>query len=237
MNRYLPIILLLIAIATVWLVRAEHSPPAVDVLADQSIAVAEVNRQYTLVVPHKLVQHPPLVFAFHGTGDTTQSMASYSQLNTLASQHGFVLVYPATAGPYWDTRPVSSDAENLDLIYFDRLLENLISQRSVDAHRVYAIGMSNGATFAQLLAACRSQQIAAVVAHSGTQPPIDPSPERTSPTMVIVGDIDPIYDSVVRTATENDLPYISVPGLAHEWSVHHNVDVWRFLSQFTTPAK
>lgn len=236
--RYFPHVVVLFAAAAVWLAFAGAPPPAVDVFADQSIAVANITRQYTLVVPHAIAQHPPLIFAFHGTGDTTQSMAAYSQLNSLAAEHGFVLVYPAAAGSYWDTSPVSSGKNNPDLFFFDSLLTHLVAQRNVDARRVYAIGMSNGATFVQLLAACRSLQVAAVVAHSGTPPaPSDPSPERTSPTLLIVGDLDPVHDSVVHYATEHDLPYISVSGLAHQWSAHHNTDMWRFLSQFTTPAK
>ncbi|MDA7527964.1 dienelactone hydrolase family protein, partial [bacterium] len=169
-------------------------------------------------------------------GDTPETMAAYSQLDTLAALHGFVLVYPAVADSNWDTRSAPADSTNSDLLFIDHLLPNLINQYKLNPRRVYAIGMSHGATFAQLLAATRSSQIAAVVAHSGTPPQIDSLPTYTSPTLLIIGDDDPAYDSVIHHATKSKLPYISVPGPAHEWSIHHNNDIWQFLSGHTTQS-
>lgn len=230
---------MLLSASIVWYFSARPFSPEADVIPDQSITVDSDTRLYTVVVPRNLPQRPPLVFAFHGTGDSMQSMAAYAQLNRLASKEGFVLVYPATNGNRWDTRGASGDSKNIDLQFFDRLLARLVSQYNADPDRIYIVGMSNGGTFVQLLARLRSQQVAAAVSHSGTPPPPTDLPlHEAAPTLMIVGDLDPIHDSVVRSAMEHNRPLISVPGLAHQWSTRHNHDMWQFLSQFRrTPTQ
>lgn len=235
-KRYLLIMVVLVSTAGGWLIFTRSIPPAVDLHSGQSISVAGVDRLFTVVVPHDLPPDPPLVFAFHGTGDTAEAIAEYSQLNALAAASQFILVYPTVSGDNWDTRSAGGDSGNADQLFFDHLLPYLVQQYKVNPERVYAIGMSTGGTFAQLLAATRSSQIAAVVAHSATPPQIASVPAHPSPTLLIVGDADPIFDSVIHHATKSKLSVISVSGLAHQWSVRHNAQIWHFLSQYTTPS-
>lgn len=63
---------------------------------DESLTVQGKVRQYRLVVPESIRadQPAPLVFAFHGLGDSKDIMPWYSQLSQLAEREGFVLVYP-----------------------------------------------------------------------------------------------------------------------------------------------
>ena len=236
MKRNLLIVAVLLSTAGGWLMLTSSTPLAVDLHPRQSITIAGDERQFTVVVPRDLPPNPPLVLAFHGTGDTTEAFAEYSQLNALAAARQFVLVYPAVSGDNWDTRSVVDDSGNADRLFFDHLLTYLVQQYKIDPKRVYAIGMSNGGTFAQLLAATRSSQIAAVAAHSATPPQIASSPSHPSPTLLIVGDADPIFDSVDHYAKKSKLPVISVSSLAHQWSVRHNAEIWEFLSQYTSAS-
>lgn len=231
MNRsFLIAALLLVAIVgTLPLVRPLS--PALTIHGDQSISVDGETRHFMVVVPDDLQQQPSLVLAFHGTGDSTESMATYSRLNTLAARHRFVLAYPAAVGPNWDTRRSLHDSTNADQLFFDHLLTRLIEQYNISEERVYAVGMSNGATFAQLLSTTRSARIAAVVAHSGMPPTDFDLAEHTTPIMLIVGENDPVSDSILTHAEKSELPCLSVPGLAHEWSPDHNDDIWNFLSR------
>lgn len=237
MKRYLFVAAVLLSTAGGWLIFARPIPPAVNVRPGQLISVAGVDRQFTVVVPHDLPHDPPLVFAFHGTGDTPETIAEYSQLNALAADSRFILVYPAVSTSNWDTRSATDASANVDQLFFDHLLPLLIQQYKINPQRVYAIGMSTGGTFAQLLASTRSSQIAAVVAHSATPPQVNSLPDHSSPTLLVVGDADPIFDSVVHHATKSKLPLISVSGLAHQWSVRHNAEMWRFLSRHATPSQ
>jgi poly(3-hydroxybutyrate) depolymerase len=209
-----------------------------NIRQNEPLMVDDTARSYRLVIPRSLPQPAPIVFAFHGMGDSTETMADYSRLDQLASQNGFILVYPAARNGMWATADVNSDAldTNSDVRFFDQLLRHLADHYNVDQNRVYAIGMSNGGTFAQLLANARSNEIAAVAAHSGPKP-ADLNPAgRRFPIMLLVGAVDPVSPTMQSDADQyradgHEVQFISVPKLAHEWSTRHNSEIWEFLSQ------
>ena len=210
---------------------------AAQILPDQSIAVDESVRRFRLVIPRSLpADKVPLVIAFHGIGDSPEGMAEYSDLDRLAVESGFILVYPAARRAMWAT--VNVDAQQLDdnpdIRFFDRLLEHLAGRFRIDPSRVYLVGMSNGATFAQLLAFARPD-VAAVVAHSGPMPRDLQPATRRFPILLLVGTNDSAADAMRSDAAEyrtNNHPvdFVAIPGLGHEWSIRHNDAIWRFLS-------
>ena len=124
---------------------------------------------------------------------------------------------------------------NPDVRYFDQLLDHFTSMHQIDRDRVYVMGMSNGATFAQLLATARSNQIAAVVAHSGSRCNGLADGDPTLPMMLIAGENDSACSPMKADADQyrrngHTVEYVSIPQHAHAWSVRHNNDMWRFLS-------
>ncbi len=136
---------------------------------------------------------------------------------------------------------VGSLDSNPDVQFFDDLLEHISSHHSIDRHRVYLIGMSNGATFAQLLAHARSSTIAAVVAHSGPRLQSLDDFNDKCPMLLIVGSQDLAANSVRLDAeyyrhAGHDVELIEIPGLGHEWSVRQNPMIWRFLSHYNRTA-
>ena len=217
---------------------------AADIHSDEQLAVDETARKYRIVIPHTLPQPAPIVFAFHGIGDSTESMASYSVLDRLASRNGFIVVYPAARKSMWttmDADPNSLDA-NPDVRFFDQLIRHLSDRHDVDRDRVYVFGMSNGASFVQLLALARSNDIAAIVAHSGAKPRDLGSSANRIPIMLIVGADDPASTAMQSDAAQyrsdgHVVEYVSVPGLAHEWSTRHNTQMWEFVSQYSSERK
>ena len=131
------------------------SPPRV-LVTEHQIDVAGSLRQYRLVVPDPApTVATPVVLAFHGTGDSTASMAEYSQLNGLAARHGFILAYPAARDSGWTTDADSDPDTRPDIRFVDRLLDVLQARMPLNRSRVYSLGMSSGATFAQRLAMVR----------------------------------------------------------------------------------
>lgn len=205
---------------------------------NESIVVDELTREYRLVVPRSIVAGPvPLVVALHGTGDTPQSMATYSGLDRLASEKGFLLVYPSAIRGRWKVEDAESADANRDIRFMDALLKRLSSQFNLDSRRIYALGMSNGATFAQLWGAHRSEQITAVVAHAGA-PMGTPVPNRPFPVMLIVGSKDsqaPV-ESIRQAAAKyrrdhHPVELLIVDDLGHQWATSTNPQVWEFLSQ------
>lgn len=194
-------------------------------------------RTYRTVVPYNLASPVPVVFAFHGIGDSTDSMAGYSQLDRLAADAGFLLVYPDARNSMWSTiniDPTNLDA-NPDVRFFDDLYARVASENDIAADRVYLAGMSNGASFVHVLAAARPEQIAAIIAHSGLRPKELGLCDDSIPMMLLAG-----ADDSVAPMMESDgelyrkagcaVEFIRVPRLAHEWSTRHNMDMWRFLS-------
>lgn len=212
------------------------TPPAVDI-ATHSVIVDNTERYYRIAVPHQRPEPVPVVFAFHGIGDSTESMASYSQLDRLASDHRFLLVYPSGLNAMWaaiDVDPKTLDA-NPDVRFFDALLEQTASQYAIDRRRIYLIGMSNGASFVQLLANARSSEIAAVVACSGPRPRGLNDSQPPVPTLLIVGGEDFASGSMQSDleyyrSAGHDAQLIVVRGLGHEWSRSHNADAWAFMA-------
>ena len=211
---------------------------AANILPDQTIVVDEAVRQYRLVVPHSLPAEPvPILFAFHGIGDSPEGMAAYSALDRLAADSRFILVYPAARRAMWTT--VNVDAENLDenpdIRFFDRLLEDLAGRFPIDPNRIHLVGMSNGASLAQLLAFARPN-VAAVVAHSGPKPHGLRESARPFPIMLLAGDEDLAAEAMTSDAEEyraskHPVELIPIPGLGHEWSKSHNAAIWEFLSR------
>lgn len=219
---------------TFWLL--PKGPPAADI-SHHSIVVGDDQRSFRLVVSQNLATPTPVVFAFHGIGDSPNSMAAYSKLDRLAADNGLVLVYPEARNAIWaaiDVDPETLDA-NTDVQFFDALLEHIASRHNIDFDRVYLLGMSNGASFVQILANARTSDIAAVVAHSGPRPRALNDAKSPFPILLIVGSKDLAagsmqsdFDYYQRAGHDSNL--IVVDGLGHAWSTSHNAGLWEFLA-------
>ncbi|WP_442506731.1 alpha/beta hydrolase family esterase [Novipirellula sp. SH528] len=235
-RRYISTVAVVVAIVAATMHFLSTRPPAAKI-SHQLINVGQFERTFRVTVPKDLVTPAPLVFAFHGIGDSTDSMAAYSQLDLLAAKNGFLLVYPASRNGMWDAinvDPETLDA-NSDVQFFDALLEHMSSQYQIDRDRVYLMGMSNGGSFVQLLANARSSNIAAVVAHSGPRPRALNDPEHRFPILMIVGS-----DDFAASSMQTDLDYYReaghaadlsvIDGLGHAWSTRSNANAWAFLT-------
>jgi polyhydroxybutyrate depolymerase len=234
--------LLLASVAAI-LVLSER-PIAADISPNEDITVDGKTRTYRLVVPHALPKPAPIVFAFHGIGDSTESMANYCRLDQLAARNGFMLVYLAARRSMWatvDANAVNLNA-NVDVRFFDQLLIHLSKHHEIDRDRVYAVGMSNGGSFVQLLAVARSQEIAAIAAYSGSKPSHIGSSEKPLPILLVVGandlaSVEMQSDAEHYRAQGHVVEFVSVPGLGHEWPTGYNAEMWSFLSQHALAQK
>ncbi|MBA2115654.1 alpha/beta hydrolase family esterase [Bremerella alba] len=190
-----------------------------------------------IVVPNDLSGKVPLVIAYHGVGDTPESMANYSKLDQLAAKHRFLLVYPDAKGRLWRV-PRSDDpghGESRDLDRFDLILREIESHYAIDPKQIYVVGMSQGATFVHGLIRNRPNLVAAVVAHSGTPSKGTDFSKGMTPILLIAGQNDLVHDAMEAAAQEyhdadTASEFVSVPGLGHEWSIDHNEAIWTFLS-------
>jgi len=152
------------------------------------------TRTYRLHVPpsYSGTQAVPLVLDFHGLGSNGGEQELVSGLSDLADtpEGGFIVVYPdgTLVGPpvsqfsHWNTTQLAPPEPD-DVAFIDQLITGIQSELCVDAARVFATGMSNGAMMSIRLACSLSSRIAATAPVAGAYYPplLDSTPDETCP--------------------------------------------------------
>jgi polyhydroxybutyrate depolymerase len=173
-----------------WLARLVHT---------RSVTVGGRKRTYLVHVPpkHDPKMPAPVILALHGATMNGPMMAWFSGLNKKADEAGFVVVYPNGTGTNssftWNGGNCCGYAfqNRVDDVAFIRaVLDDLAQTLQVDANRVYATGMSNGAIMAYRLASELSDRIAAVAPVSGTMGTERCEPQRPVPVIHFHGTND-----------------------------------------------
>jgi len=149
----------------------------------------------------------PLVLGFHGHGGRAEFVARRWSLHTLWPEA--VVVYlqglptstprdPEGGRPGWQIAPGGQN--DRDVRFVDAVIERAQKQYKIDPSRIYAIGHSNGARFANVLWKTRGEKFAAfcsAAAQGGLM--IRDAPPRS--IFAIAGENDRIvrYDGQVRS--------------------------------------
>jgi polyhydroxybutyrate depolymerase len=141
------------------------------------LRVGDLTRSYVVHLPNgRLPTAPlPVVLALHGATMNGPMMAWFSGLNRKSDQAGFLVAYPNGTGEhssfFWNGGDCCGSAVRTkvdDVAFLDALLDDLARAYPVDARRVYATGMSNGAIMAYRLASELSERVAAVAPVAGS---------------------------------------------------------------------
>lgn len=182
----------------------------------ESITHDGLDREYLLYIPDSYEEGTPmpLVFNFHGRGSTPNEQFAYTLLTTVASEEGFIVVYPkGTLDPtdisFWNAG--FDDVAGVDDVGFTiAILDELIAELSIDESRVYSTGMSNGGYFSYKLACEHSDRFAAIASVTGSmvlQELESCDPERAVPVMQIHGTADLVvaYDGLGFSAPIEDV--------------------------------
>jgi polyhydroxybutyrate depolymerase len=153
-------------------------------------------------------------------------MAWFSGLHKKADAAGFLVVYPNGTGTNsrftWNggNRCGCVFQTGVDDVAFIRaVLDDLAQTFPVDARRVYATGMSNGAIMAYRLASELSDRIAAVAAVSGTMGTDRCAPQGPVPLLHFHGTNDEFIPFAGGQGVK------SLPG-ANFYSVEHSIRAW-----------
>lgn len=169
----------------------------------QSVTYDGLERTYLLYVPPTYDENRPipLVMALHGGGGTGQRMVELTvDLNGLADEAGFIVVYPDGVEKHWnDGREIQTrraSAENIDDVGFIAvLIERLSEIYAIDPSRVYALGISNGGMMSYRLA-CELPEtfaaVAAVTASMSEELAASCDPSQSTSVLVMNGDKDPL---------------------------------------------
>lgn len=168
-------------------------------------------RQYDVHLPKNYDPSKPIpvMYMLHGLTESAAQMKEYSQMNKVADEKGFAVVYvqalpqpfPGTLGVYkensWNLNNgtlTDKDPTYDDLKYFKEVKARVESQISLDPKKQYLAGFSEGGQASQYIAHEMPNTFAGVASIHGTILDSDPKPRKGDPTAMIsvLGDDDNI---------------------------------------------
>ncbi|MCX7641741.1 MAG: hypothetical protein N2Z20_03810 [Elusimicrobiales bacterium] len=114
-----------------------------------------LKREFYMYLPSKNVSGYPVFFILHGGGGSAENMMNLTKnsFNALSHRYGFVVVYPQGYKKHFNDgrKKPSYDAfkKNIDDVgFFEKIVEYLYNNYSIDSSKVYFAGISNGAMMA-----------------------------------------------------------------------------------------
>jgi len=194
-------------------------PPAPLKPGDYSRTIEHdgLTREYLLHVPPQYdgSQPLPLVLMFHGGFGTADDAGRRYGWREKADAEGFFAVFPQGIGlaPTWNAVHCCGAAlrSNVDDVGFVMaLLDSLSAELRIDATRIYAAGMSNGAMFCHRLAAERGDRIAAIAPVAGT---IGGQADVTSPVEKPVTPKQPVAVIIFHGVDDQHVLFLGGPSI------------------------
>ena len=141
-----------------------------------TIAVNGLTRSYLVHLPPGYNDHSPLplVFVLHGATESPEGVEHLSGITAKADTENFIAVYPRGTGrlPTWNAGNCCGYAQQNqidDVAFLCALMAKLEQDYSIDSHRIFAAGISNGAMMSYRLACELSDKIAAIAPIEGAQ--------------------------------------------------------------------
>jgi poly(hydroxyalkanoate) depolymerase family esterase len=131
------------------------------------------TRAYKVYVPAVKAEAPAMLVMLHGCTQSADDFAAGTQMNRLADQHGFLVVYPeqaahANASKCWSwfkPRDQLRGAGEPSLIA--GIVREQAQAHGADPRRIFVAGLSAGAAMAVVLGETYPELFAGVGAHSG----------------------------------------------------------------------
>ncbi|MCX5689607.1 MAG: alpha/beta hydrolase-fold protein [Planctomycetota bacterium] len=199
----------------------------------RTVKVGTLERRTLVYIPRgcDATLPMPVVVAFHGGGGNPESMVSFCGLNDKADQAGFIVAYPYGTGRL-PNRLLTFNGGNccgyamdnaIDDVGFVRtMLDDLASVAKVDAGRVYATGMSNGAIMAYRVASELADRFAAIAPVGGPMGTPSCAPSRPVAVLHFHGTADAQAPFNGGQGQGNPLTSVRPVFL----SVQHSLDQW-----------
>jgi polyhydroxybutyrate depolymerase len=188
-----------------------------------NVTIGGLPRFFTVHIPpgYQPGVPAPLVVNLHGRTSTTFQQEEVSQMNAKADREGFVVVGPQAAGDpatWWG--PIPNELGQPDMDFFGEMLSYLQAEISVDPDRIYATGLSNGATMANRLACDMAGTFAAIAPVAGGHvAPGECHPDRPVSVLIIHGTDDAI---IPYYGNETDTPPVRT--WAEAWAERNRCD-------------
>ncbi len=137
-------------------------------------------REMQVIRPSSAGARAPLMLLFHGTNTAVDEVIREARAQEFADRRGVVVIapvaldqelsdwdHPDSFGLWWETYPSVNPDTNRDLLLVRSILVAAERDYGTDPDRVYIVGHSNGAFFAQLIAMRLNDRVAAWASSSG----------------------------------------------------------------------
>ncbi|MHA4735282.1 extracellular catalytic domain type 1 short-chain-length polyhydroxyalkanoate depolymerase [Ensifer adhaerens] len=126
-----------------------------------------------LFVPPRVAANPALVVILHGCRQTPESLEDASGFSRLATERGFILLYPQqrdtnnTQRCFNWFRPSAVTRDRGEVMSIRQMIEHTCRNRGVDRSRVYIAGLSAGGALAAALLVSYPKLFAGVAIFAG----------------------------------------------------------------------
>lgn len=152
------------------------------------------NRTYIGYIPASYSDEipTPLLLVSHGFTQSAQTIMQYSNFNSLAEEHNFIVVYPNGIGNSWNVGQGGGSSAN-DVGFLNALIDTIDYHYNIDLQRIYSSGFSNGGFMSYRIACELSDRVAAIGSVAGTMASSAAgscNPERSIPIIHIHGTAD-----------------------------------------------
>jgi polyhydroxybutyrate depolymerase len=160
--------------------------PGPEITRAETIRVDGMTREYSMHIPARNnASRLPLLFAFHGRGESPEQIRKYSGLSRLSA----VLVYPrglpGRGGKLsWSGTPGATSGAD-DIRFVNATLSHLEEKLCVDPSRVYATGKSDGGGLAMQLACEDADRFRGAVSIAGAYYPISGGCRPIKPVSIL----------------------------------------------------
>jgi polyhydroxybutyrate depolymerase len=141
----------------------------------------------------------PLVLNFHGYSSNAVQEDLLSQMSAKADAAGFIAIYPEGTNSSWNAGACCGTAASSgvdDIGFVKDILAAAESKLCVDAHRIFATGMSNGAFLSHRIGCELADRFAAIAPVAGVVGVPSCTPSRPMPVIHFHGTADTLvpYD-------------------------------------------
>lgn len=154
----------------------------------KSFASGGLTRDVIIQFPEDRPEGMPVIFMWHGLGDTAANMAGWMRTEQFAQDNDAIVVVPSSTGNFFIEWDYSGDGAE-DLALFDDLRTCLVNELGADITRFSSTGFSAGGVWTSALSMHRSTSLATILPFSGglvTGLTYD-TPEYTFPALLASG--------------------------------------------------
>ncbi len=120
-----------------------------------------LERQYAIHIPASVTENAPMLISMHGYTDDAIQHRDYTELNQVANENNFIVVYPRGSKDRYGERFFNMgyffhQEETVDDVGFlSELTEYLQRMYNIDTKRTFTAGFSNGGDMSYMLACQR----------------------------------------------------------------------------------